>query len=41
MWKMFFTTDRHGFNLRTLYRCVEMIDCPTLLVIQDNYGKVV
>lgn len=39
-WSLIYSTAKHGFSLKTLYREMAKIDTPILLVIQDTSGSV-
>ena len=39
-WSLIYSTAKHGFSLKTLYREMAKIDTPILLVIQDTNGSV-
>ncbi|KAK3590702.1 hypothetical protein CHS0354_008040 [Potamilus streckersoni] len=39
-WTLIYSTDKHGFSLKTLYRCMLGLDSPILLVVKDTDDKV-
>ncbi|NXM91945.1 TLDC2 protein, partial [Oenanthe oenanthe] len=38
-WRLLYSTARHGFSLRTLYRSGARPDCPALLLIRDTEAQ--
>jgi len=39
-WSLVYSSERNGFSLRTLYRCMQGVDSPTLLILKDNNHKI-
>ncbi|XP_033727121.1 oxidation resistance protein 1-like isoform X2 [Pecten maximus] len=39
-WMMIYSTEQHGFSLRTLYRDMQGIDSPILLVVHDTSDNI-
>ncbi|XP_021364268.1 oxidation resistance protein 1-like isoform X2 [Mizuhopecten yessoensis] len=39
-WMMVYSTEQHGFSLRTLYRGMQGIDSPILLVVHDTSDNI-
>ncbi len=39
-WRLVYSSESHGFSLRTLYRSMHRIDSPILLIIQETRGHV-
>lgn len=39
-WTMIYSTEQHGFSLRTLYRDMQGIDSPILLVVHDTSDNI-
>ncbi|KAL3847555.1 hypothetical protein ACJMK2_018460 [Sinanodonta woodiana] len=39
-WTLIYSTDKHGFSLKTLYRSMQGLDSPILLVVKDTDDKV-
>nr|XP_034841334.1 nuclear receptor coactivator 7 isoform X7 [Maniola hyperantus] len=40
MWSLTFSTSQHGFSLASMYRKMQRVDSPVLLVIQDTDNNV-
>ncbi|XP_053601716.1 TLD domain-containing protein 2 isoform X16 [Plodia interpunctella] len=40
MWSLAFSTSQHGFSLSSMYRKMQRVDTPVLLVIQDTDNNV-
>ncbi|XP_013193063.2 nuclear receptor coactivator 7 isoform X4 [Amyelois transitella] len=40
MWSLAFSTSQHGFSLSSMYRKMQRVDSPVLLVIQDTDNNV-
>ncbi|XP_075236667.1 TLD domain-containing protein mustard isoform X2 [Lycorma delicatula] len=40
LWTLVFSTSQHGFSLNSMYRKMNRIESPILLVIQDTEGNV-
>lgn len=40
MWSLAFSTSQNGFSLASMYRKMQRVDSPVLLVIQDTYNNV-
>ncbi|XP_037964086.2 oxidation resistance protein 1 isoform X4 [Plutella xylostella] len=40
MWSLAFSTSQHGFSLASMYRKMQRVDTPVLLVIQDTDNNV-
>lgn len=39
-WSCVYSTDKHGFSLKSLYRSMKGIDSPILIVIKDTSNNV-
>ena len=39
-WSLIYSTAKHGFSLKTMYREMAKVDTPILMVIQDTSGAV-
>ncbi|KAI1289678.1 Oxidation resistance protein 1 [Halotydeus destructor] len=39
-WTLLYSTSKHGFSLKTLYREMVKVDTPVLLIVQDTKGMV-
>lgn len=39
-WSLIYSTEKHGFSLKTLYRLMQDIDSPVLLVVKDTEENV-
>jgi hypothetical protein len=39
-WSLIYSTERHGFSLKTMYRHMHHIDSPILLVVKDSRENV-
>ena len=39
-WRLLYSSEKHGFSLNTLYRCMNRVDAPILLVIEDDSNQV-
>lgn len=39
-WSLIYSTERHGFSLKTMYRHMHDIDSPILLVVKDTRENV-
>lgn len=39
-WTLVFSTSQHGFSLNSLYRKLQRLESPILVVIQDTEGNV-
>ncbi|XP_063041621.1 oxidation resistance protein 1b isoform X2 [Engraulis encrasicolus] len=39
-WSLAFSTSKHGMSIKTLYRIMQGLDSPVLLVVKDNDGQV-
>ena len=39
-WTLIYSSEKHGFILKTLYRTMQKIDCPVLIVIKDTASQV-
>lgn len=40
MWTLIFSTSQHGFSLNSMYRKMQKVESPILLVIQDTDNNV-
>ncbi|XP_014223381.1 TLD domain-containing protein 2 isoform X8 [Trichogramma pretiosum] len=40
LWTLVFSTSQHGFSLNSMYRKMQKIESPILLVIEDTQGNV-
>lgn len=39
-WTLAFGTSKHGMSIKTLYRAMQGLDTPVLMVIKDSDGQV-
>jgi len=39
-WTLFFSTEKHGFSLKTLYRNMYKLDTPILLLVMDTNNEI-
>ncbi len=39
-WKLLYSSDKHGFSLRTLYRLMDRYQASALLLIKDTRSEV-
>ncbi|CAB1321223.1 unnamed protein product, partial [Coregonus sp. 'balchen'] len=37
-WSLAFSTNKHGMSIKTLYRAMQGLDTPVLMVIKDSDG---
>ena len=39
-WTLIYSTEQHGFSLKTLYRDMQGVDSPVMLVVKDTNNNV-
>ena len=39
-WSLLYSTSKHGFSLKSLYREMAKVESPVLMVIQDTQGSI-
>ena len=39
-WTLIYSTEQHGFSLKTLYRHMQGVDSPVMLVVKDTNNNV-
>jgi len=39
-WSLIYSTDKHGFSLKTVYRAMQGLESPILLVVKDTHDNV-
>lgn len=39
-WRLIYSTEQHGFSLKTLYRDMQGVDSPVMLVVKDTNDNI-